>query len=407
MATYSNSVASRSGTLTIGGQTFTVTQSGVTGAVTLSASSDTAAASGATAKTVTVTANATDYAWTATSNAAWLTITAGASGTGNGTVTYNVAAATTVVGRTGTLTIGGQTFTVTQSGLTGSVTLSPTSYAAPISGAVGRSINVTSNATDFAWTATSNAPWLTITGGASGTGNGTVIYTVAANGGSERTGTLTIGGKTFTVNQSAKPEIVMLESRVDGSFASGEKASPVVVELEGTPGLVFTVRSDVAWLQVTPQTGMLPKAPGAVLPVKLTITPSSQLPPGVYVGTVTIMAEGAESRVLPVRFTVTEPPQFIALPSAVQLEGSTSQVLYITSRGRQVNYRAEAVSEGGWLSVTPEFGMTPVNLRVSANTYFLKPGIHTGVIRVASAESGGGGPINVPVTVNVPAPVEP
>ena len=40
---------------------------------------------------VTVTAGA-GCAWTATSNAAWISITAGGSGTGNGTVSYSVAA---------------------------------------------------------------------------------------------------------------------------------------------------------------------------------------------------------------------------------------------------------------------------------------------------------------------------
>ncbi len=48
------------------------------------------------------------------SNVPWLTITAGATGLRNGTVTYSVAANTTGANRTGTLTIAGQTFTVTQ-----------------------------------------------------------------------------------------------------------------------------------------------------------------------------------------------------------------------------------------------------------------------------------------------------
>jgi hypothetical protein len=297
--------------------------------------------------------------------------------------------------RSGTLTIGGQTFTVTQSGVTGSVTLAPASYAAPVGGAVGRSISVTANATDFAWTAASEATWLTITGGGSGTGNGTVTYTVAANAGSERTGTLRIGGRAFLVSQSAKPEIVLPEIRVDANFAEGDKPLPLVVNLEGTPGLEITVRSEVSWLEVTPKS--------ATLPAKLTITPSSQLKPGTYVGIISVQAEGTDPRLLFVRMTVTEPLQFIALPAALQLDGSTPGVLYITSRGRQVQYVAEAISEGGWLSVVPESGMTPVNLRVTANTFFLPPGVHTGTIRVTTKDAGGGAPIRVPVTVTVPA----
>jgi hypothetical protein len=64
------------------------------------------------------------------------------------------------------------------------------------------SVNVTTS-TGCGWTATSNANFIGITSGASGTGNGTVSYNVAANTGAARSGTLTIAGKTFTVNQSA------------------------------------------------------------------------------------------------------------------------------------------------------------------------------------------------------------
>jgi hypothetical protein len=63
-------------------------------------------------------------------------------------------------------------------------------------------ITVTPSSSSCFWTATSNTSWVTITSGTSGNGNGTVSYSVAANTGGFRTGTLTIGGQTFTVNQS-------------------------------------------------------------------------------------------------------------------------------------------------------------------------------------------------------------
>ncbi len=63
------------------------------------------------------------------------------------------------------------------------------------------SVSVTAGS-GCSWTATSNAPWLTINSGASGSGNGAVNYSVAANAtGASRSGTLTVAGKTFTVNQ--------------------------------------------------------------------------------------------------------------------------------------------------------------------------------------------------------------
>jgi len=56
--------------------------------------------------------------WQATSNASWITITSGSSGTGVGTVSYTVSANTNALTRTGTITISGHTFTVIQAGAT-------------------------------------------------------------------------------------------------------------------------------------------------------------------------------------------------------------------------------------------------------------------------------------------------
>jgi hypothetical protein len=55
-----------------------------------------------------------------------------------------------------------------------------------------------------AWNATSSQSWLTIVSDGSGTGTGTLVFQVATNTtGQARTATLSIGGETFTVNQTA------------------------------------------------------------------------------------------------------------------------------------------------------------------------------------------------------------
>jgi carboxypeptidase T len=65
------------------------------------------------------------------------------------------------------------------------------------------SVGVTTGATCL-WTATSNASWITISSGSNSSGNGTVNYSVAANGtGSPRSGTISVAGWTFTVLQGA------------------------------------------------------------------------------------------------------------------------------------------------------------------------------------------------------------
>jgi hypothetical protein len=79
--------------------------------------------------------------------------------------------------------------------------IAPTSQTINGAGGTG-SVNVTTGA-GCPWTAVSNVSWITITSGASGTGSGTVNYSVAANiSATPRTGTLTIAGQTFTVTQS-------------------------------------------------------------------------------------------------------------------------------------------------------------------------------------------------------------
>jgi Putative binding domain, N-terminal len=71
--------------------------------------------------------------------------------------------------------------------------------------ATGGTGNVSVNTSSTcAWSATSNASWLTVVSGASGTGTGVVVFQVAANNtGQARTASVSIGGQTFTVNQAA------------------------------------------------------------------------------------------------------------------------------------------------------------------------------------------------------------
>jgi uncharacterized protein (TIGR03437 family) len=62
-------------------------------------------------------------------------------------------------------------------------------------------VPVTANPGSCAWTAVSNVPWITVTSGNSGSGNGGVNFSVDSNSGPARTGALRIAGITFTVQQ--------------------------------------------------------------------------------------------------------------------------------------------------------------------------------------------------------------
>jgi hypothetical protein len=105
----------RTGTITIAGITFSVSQDGTSCSYSIAPTSQNLGPSAST-NSVNVAAGA-GCAWTATSNdPSFLDIISGASGAGNGTVSYMIAANSTPAQRTGTLTIAGQTFTVTQAG---------------------------------------------------------------------------------------------------------------------------------------------------------------------------------------------------------------------------------------------------------------------------------------------------
>ena len=130
----------------------------------------------------------------------WVTLTSSGGGTGNGSVTYSVAMNGTSLSRTAVLKIASETYTITQPAFSCDLAIVPGGKAFAAAGA-SDTVTVTGNPV-CAWTAVSNAAWISVTGGASGAGGGTVNYTVAANSGAARTGTLTIAGVTFTVTQS-------------------------------------------------------------------------------------------------------------------------------------------------------------------------------------------------------------
>jgi hypothetical protein len=189
--------------MTIAGKTFTVTQGGIICAYAISPTSQSFSADGGTGS-VSVTAQS-GCAWTALSNVSYITIISASGSNGNGTVDYAVSANTSTSQRMGTMTIASKTFTVTQEGITCSFTISPTRQSFSADGGMG-SVIVTASSSNCSWNATSNTSWISITSGSSGTGNGTVAYSVSANTSTnQRTGTMTIAGETFTVTQEGIP----------------------------------------------------------------------------------------------------------------------------------------------------------------------------------------------------------
>jgi uncharacterized repeat protein (TIGR01451 family)/CSLREA domain-containing protein len=139
--------------------------------------------------------------WTAASNAGFVTISGNSSGTGNGIVAYVVAENTSAGSRTGTMTIAGQTFTVTQSGTGCAYSISPPNASISGSGGAG-SVSVTAGA-GCSWRASTRDSWISFASSASSTGSGSLSYSVEANPGGARSGTLIVETQTFTIMQAA------------------------------------------------------------------------------------------------------------------------------------------------------------------------------------------------------------
>jgi len=169
-----------------------------------------------------------------------------ATGSGNGSFSYNIAANSCYQPRTGSVTVdpgyavpqpsvtGSQQYTITQSGSNGNLTVSPASLTLTASGGTG-TVQVTSG-TGCPWTAASNVSWLTVTNISVTSGSGFVAYQVVANTAAARTGVLQIGPQSVTVTQQAvplpAPQVTGVTSAA--SFALGPVSPGDIVSVFGS-----------------------------------------------------------------------------------------------------------------------------------------------------------------------------
>jgi hypothetical protein len=200
--TANQGAAARSGTISVAGYSYTVTQGDLSCAYTVALETS---GTGAFSDQIDVYPSSQQCTWTASPQVSWISVTSGASGTGNGVVKFAMQPSTQVTSRMGGLSIAGQTFQFVQdAGVSCGYTVSPTSVsAAKAGGAV--SLSVTSP-TGCSWSAASSATWLALSAGTTaGNGSGKTSLTVQPNTtGAARSGTVTIGGKTTTITQAAK-----------------------------------------------------------------------------------------------------------------------------------------------------------------------------------------------------------
>ncbi len=220
--------SSRTGTITIGGQAFSVYQAGTACSWMLSPKSATFTAA-AGSGSILVAANC---AWNAIASQAWITISSGSSGSGDGTIAYAVAQNTSGQARSGTIGVMGQTFSLTQAGASCTVSFSKTSANLPATGGSG-SFTVTGTA-GCTWEPASDASWLTLSF-ASSNGSGTVYFTAPANtSGSARVARIVVQGETFILTQDYGPAIAAGGVVNAASFQQTSLSPGLIVTFFGT-----------------------------------------------------------------------------------------------------------------------------------------------------------------------------
>jgi len=334
----------RSGTVMVGHQIFMVRQDSGACSVTVTPTSPFPPLSGG-AGTLAITSNC---AWTAVSNNDWLSITSGASGTGNGTLAYLVTANPSGATRFGSLTIGGLTYSISQAGVSCAITLGAASASVPSSGGFGM-LSVTAPA-ECNWMAVSSVSWIVISSGSTGAGNGSVSYTVTANTAAQpRTGSVAVGSQVFTISQPAASCDVKLSSTGTSVPASGGSGSFSI-----TTSCSWTATSSVQWITLSGASG----AGDGSVGYSVAANPSPEARTGA------IMVDGQ-------KFTITQAGvscSVVLAPSSAEVAGRGESGTVSVKAGAGCKWTVESGVE--WIKITSwsnVSGAGVVNYSVSPN----------------------------------------
>ena len=266
------------------------------------------------------------------------------------------------------------------------------------------------------WQASSMLPWASITAGSTGTGSGNVSVSLSANSGIARTGSLSIAGQAFAINQ-AGTSVSFSVSDSTLNFTSRQGTLPAAqsftIAAANGQSLPFSISQSPGsdWLSVTPTSG--------VTPATIQVTVISKLPAFAYAAAITISVPGAQpaTRSIAVNAVVEQdavPPSLAvdtpSLSFTLQQSGgpsSTTVVARNRGSGQLAVSSSTTTSDGGtWLTVSPLNAVTtadsPAPLNVQADPRGLSPGTYTGKVTLtATTQDGATTAVLIPVTAIV------
>jgi hypothetical protein len=143
--------------------------------------------------------------WAAESRSPFISITSDTSGQGSATVTVSVQR-NTGAQRSGEVVVNQLTVTLSQAAAPCEFSVSPGTLSFDKDGGTGTVAVTVTQGADCQWTANSNASFVVLTSGSSGTGSGSITFRVESNPSQvARTATLSIAGTTVVVNQGGRP----------------------------------------------------------------------------------------------------------------------------------------------------------------------------------------------------------
>jgi uncharacterized protein (TIGR03437 family) len=365
--------------------------------------------------------------WTASSNASWINITSGSSGTGNGTVNYSAAANTGSSALSGTMLIAGQTFTVNESapspgggGGGGPAPLAITNTSFP-DGVVGQAYQ---QSLQTSGGCTGAPPTFSVSNGS--LPNGMSISGQSITGTPQATGLSSFALQaTDSCNNTASGSFsINVDASGQGGGGGGDTVYPSSVNftvqqnsatppqnqsvLVNGPSGAYTaaVSAGTPWLVIEPSSNLT--IPGLLT---LGVANYASLTPGSYSSSVTVTPQdGSTPLTVSVNLTVqaapfsANPPSFAFSASGSGGTASAVRTISVTSTSAVMQYTASATMTNGanWLFVTPNSGTTPGTLSVTVSPGSLSPGTYNGQIVLTPAF---GGAISVPVALTVTAPV--